>query len=502
MSFAGTERPPAIILLRLRRRAPSGPPIGRRTVLKCRSPMHPMRTVLAVVIGSTLITGPLCGTAMADHASFRHLTIGITAVQGKNPAVANAIYDAFRNKVIAMQRFTVLERDDARMKQVIKEAAFGASGLVDKASAPKIGQLLGAGYLTFLEYSNFTVDYEEPKKEGESGTYNCAVTVTARFVNTETGVALHAFTTTGSGSDKERSGAVTEAIETVVANMLLSTREVFALRGAILSRDGREIITDLGSGHGLSDDTYFTVVRETQGLRKKIGLVRLDTIGEAKSEGTIREGFWNVRVGDQLEENPRYSRPMGISPFYEFVSMAATTGGSTTAGFPAFGAGNLFGAAIKAPELFSDAMGLSLGAGYLMPGGRGVSGILTDLTGTFRWDLVPDWFAVDVRLGPTLGFLFQDRANFQLPALASQSTDAPSGMGVGAAAGVNGVLLLGRSFRLFAGVGYRYVSAVNSWSAGSSTAKTEYTVSDPNAIAYPSVGISGLTFQGGLDGQF
>ncbi|MBC7541329.1 MAG: hypothetical protein H7338_01215 [Candidatus Sericytochromatia bacterium] len=468
--------------------------------------MLTLKPVVTALAACAIVAGPLSLSAMADHKSYNGMTIGITDVKGDDDSVSEAIYDAFRNKVIAMHRFTVLERDDARMEQVIREAAFGASGLVDKSSAPKLGQMLGAGYLAFIDYRNLTVTFEKPSKKGETGTYRASLKATARFVNTETGVALNAFSTSGSGSDKNRRTAVNEAVEDVVNNMLLSTREVFALRGAIISRDGKEIATDLGAQHGLADNSYFNVTRMgSNGVRKKIGLVRMEEIGDSQSEGVIREGFHTIKVGDQLEENVRYSRPYGIGAFYEFVSMETKNSsfGANSGNFPTFASGNLVGLTLNGPELFGDSAGLAFSGGYLAPGGKGLSGFVFDLTGHYRLDLIPDWLALDFRLGPTLGTLGQDRANFdQSASLAFKSSDTPGNITFGGAAGLKGILMLGRNFRVQAGVGYRYLAPVNTWTGGSTKDETAFSINEPNSIAYPSVGINGVSFTGGIEGQF
>ena len=468
--------------------------------------MFTFKPVAPILAACFLVASPLSTVALADQQrSFKSLTIAISDVKGEDDEICAAIYDSFRSRVISMNRFTVLERDDARMKQLIREAAFGASGMVNSASAPRIGQMLGAGYLTFIDYRNFVVSFERPVKKGDKGVYKCQLTATARFVNTETGVAASAFTAKGSGSNANRGQAVREAIDNVVREMVLSTREVFALRGSILQLDGKDVAVSLGQQHGVHKGTYFNVMREINGIPKKVGMIRVDDVGADKSSATVTEGFWNVRRGDFLEEKVRTSSPFGIGAFYEFASMP-TAVGLQSAGVLSIDKASIFGIELKAPDLFSDSAGLSLGAGYVAPiAGRGLGGFVVDLTGHYRWEVIPEWFAFDFRLGPTLGGFGQDRNNFDrvlLSGNASQSTDSPSGLGFGGVAGVNGVLLLGHNFRLQAGVGYRILSPVSEWSVGSTKDGTNETLRDPNGIAYPSVGINGITFQGGIEGQF
>jgi hypothetical protein len=453
----------------------------------------PFAPVLAVCVA---MTTPVA--AMAAPTAYTAMTIAITEVKGEDSDVADAIYNAFRNKVIAMGRFTVLERDDARMKQVIKEAAFGESGLVNRASAPKLGQLLGAGYMTFIEYSNFSVDYVAPKKKGERGTYKAELKATARFVNTETGVAPGAFTTTGSGSDANRDKAIAEAIDDVVDDMILSTREIFALKASVVGRNGNMAMLELGSQHGLKSGTFFNVFREEDGFRKKVGTVRVDEIGQGKSMARIKDGFWQIKAGDLIEENPRASAPVAIGAFYEFVSLKGAPTSGLGAGKPALGNGNLVGLALRGPELFGDMAGLTLAGGY-MPVGNGVDATLFDLLGTFRWEFVPEFVALDLRVGPTLGVMGQSRSNFGLSAGGENLTS----FGLGGTAGANLVLLLGKNARIFAGAGYRVGGFGSTWSSGTAKEGNEVSVTGTDTTAvYPNVGFGGLTIQAGIDGQF
>lgn len=440
--------------------------------------------------------------AVAAPTSYTAMTIAITQVKGDDATVADAIYDAFRNKVIAMGRFTVLERDDARMKQVIKEAAFGESGLVNPGSAPKIGQLLGAGYMAFIEYSAFSCDYQSPKKKGERGKFEAELTATVRFVNTETGIATGAFTTTGSGSDANRDKAINEAIDDVVGDMILSTREIFALKATIVGRNGNMAMLDMGSQHGLKAGTFFNVFREEDGFRNKIGLVRVDQVGPAKSLARVKDGFWTIKAGDQIEENARAGAPVAIGAFYEFVGLTKGTPTAFKSGQATLSNGNLFGVALRGPELFGDMAGLTLAGGY-MPIGNGVDATLFDLLGTFRWDFVPEILALDLRVGPTLGVMGQSRSNFGLPTGTPTSGDNLTAFGFGGTAGANLVLMLGKHAKVFAGAGYRVANFGSTWSAGSAKENNEVSVTgnETNAV-YPTIGIGGLTIQAGIDGQF
>jgi hypothetical protein len=462
--------------------------------------MLPFRPFAPVVAACVAMAAPMA--AYAAPTAYTAMTIAITQVKGEDSTIADAIYDAFRNKVIAMGRFTVLERDDSRMTQVIKEAAFGESGLVNKAGAPQIGQLLGAGFLTFIEYSNHSVSYEAPAKKGERGKYRARLTVTARFVNTETGVALNAFTTTGSGTDADRDEAIGDAIDDAVDDMVLSTREIFALKAGVLGRNGNMAMIDLGSQHGVKDKTYFNVFRDEDGFRKKIGLVRVDEVGAAKSMARIKDGFWQIKPGDQLEENARASGPMAIGAFYERVGVSGGQASAFRPGAPTLTNGNLFGVQLKGPEMFGDMGGLTFAGGYL-PIGNGVDATLFDLLGTFRWDFVPEILALDLRVGPSLGVMGQSRSNFGLPSGASATGENLTAFGFGGVAGANLVFMLGRNAKLFAGAGYRVANFGSSWSAGTAKEKNLVDIAgtDSNAV-YPSIGIGGLTITAGIDGQF
>jgi hypothetical protein len=260
---------------------------------------------------------------------------------------------------------------------------------------------------------------------------------------------------------------------------------------------------DLGSQHGVKDNTYFNVFRDEDGFRKKIGLVRVDEIGAAKSMARIKDGFWTIKVGDQLEENARASGPMAIGAFYEYVGLSGGQASTTfKAGQPNLNNGNLFGVQLKGPELFGDMGGLTFAGGYL-PIGNGVDATLFDLLGTFRWDFVPEILALDIRVGPSLGVMGQNRSNFGLPSGASATGDNLTAFGFGGVAGANLVLMLGRNAKLFAGAGYRVANFGSNWSAGTSKEGNlvDIAATDSNAV-YRAIGVGGLTITAGIDGQF
>jgi TM2 domain-containing membrane protein YozV/TolB-like protein len=93
---------------------------------------------------------------------------------GAEAAVAEAVTENLANAVVGLQCFTVLER--SQIQQMIKEQAFGQSGLVDAKAAVSLGKLLGANIIVVGSVTRL------------GGT----TTVNARFIDVQTAVAIDA----------------------------------------------------------------------------------------------------------------------------------------------------------------------------------------------------------------------------------------------------------------------------------------------------------------------
>lgn len=97
----------------------------------------------------------------------------------------------FMRHPYARQRFDVVER--SAMDRVLEEVGLGQSGLVDSATAPRIGRLLGARYVVIVDLINISV---RPARVGglDLGGYlvgvgwaDLDVTLAMRLVDVETG---------------------------------------------------------------------------------------------------------------------------------------------------------------------------------------------------------------------------------------------------------------------------------------------------------------------------
>lgn len=462
----------------------------------------PSHHLVTALIAATVLAAPAAAQARSD---FQQLTIGITPVRGDDPTVCDAIYNAFRNRVIALQRFTVIERDDARIGSLIREGALAASGLAQTGSGPQIGQLLGAGYLAFLEYDQLTVNFAPPKKRHETGQYRASLRATARFVDTETGIAQKAFAATGSGSHASWRGAVQQAVDNLVDDMLLATREVFALQATILQRDEREVIINLGRRQGLIPGTRFSVQRAQNGVRRSIGQVVVTAVDADRAAARITDGYWTIQAGDMLTEAPRAGGTITAGATYEYVPVSASVNPAAPSGqFAAQTApGHLVGAQVSAPDLVGDGAGLSGRIGYLGTGGTSLSGLLIDLVGIYRIDVVPERVALHVHAGPSLMTVWQAKGNYLGADLAINRVTGSNldGWGFGLTTGLDAVVTLGRHVQLTGGIGYRLTSTIGEWSGSFGEDRPNYRFPG-SEMAYPTVGINGLVFRGGLNASF
>ena len=465
--------------------------------------MQTFRPLGPILAACVLVAGPLSTAALAARPAATRMTLALTGVTGADPAVATAVYRAFRDKVADQPRFDVVDQDDGRLQQAFRMTPFGETGMLNRQAAPQVGALLGTGYLMFIDCQNPDVVFEPGSTRSRYGKFKAVLTTTVRFVNTRTGEALSAFTCRGSGSNRNRDEAVTEAIDHLAKELLLSTLDAFGLKGTIVARSGGDVTVDLGLTAGLRPDTSFDVIRDVNGLHQTVGMIRIDDVGPETARGVVKQGYWAIRVGDRLEENVRPGMPLVFGATYEYLPLQGAPGGYKSGLFPPLSYSSLFGISARLPELFDDHFGMALNTGYLALQGLGLGGLLFDFNGTFRWEPIPELLAVDVHLGPTLAVFWQDRANFDPSALTVRTFDTPGAAGLGANTGITGVLALGPNLRLRAGIGYRIMTPTNSWSIDSNRYYwSSYTFKDPTQIAYPVLNLGGPTFQAGIEGQF
>jgi tetratricopeptide (TPR) repeat protein len=190
-------------------------------------------------------------------------------------------------------RIQVVERE--MIERLLEELDLGSSDLADPATQARLGQVLAAQLLGFIDFTG-------------SPTANA---MWVRLVNTETTAIEHQVMV-----DLPDGGEVDEAVDESVSEMAMAVREEHPLRGlvAAVEEDGTVLI-NLGANHGVKEGLVFDVVqngetievggRTLQRAMREIGQIRVTSVEDELSVCTIEEGGGmekGMKVREQIEE--------------------------------------------------------------------------------------------------------------------------------------------------------------------------------------------------------
>ncbi|UCF64789.1 MAG: hypothetical protein JSW33_02845 [bacterium] len=129
-----------------------------------------------------------------------------------DPRIGRGVANMLVTALVNSGRFTVVERNEAVMENLLKEQALGMSGVVDPTTAARVGQLLGASGVIIGEVSEFGI-----RKTGSfvgiggQKTITTRVVIDARLVDVETGRILMA--APGFGQSSTSTGGVALTFE-------------------------------------------------------------------------------------------------------------------------------------------------------------------------------------------------------------------------------------------------------------------------------------------------
>ncbi len=105
-----------------------------------------------------------------------------------DPRIGRGISNMLVTALVNSDRFTVVERNPEALQKLLEEQALGLSGVVDAATAAKVGRMLGAKGVVIGEVSEFGI-----RKTGAfvgvggKKTITTRVVIDARMVDVETG---------------------------------------------------------------------------------------------------------------------------------------------------------------------------------------------------------------------------------------------------------------------------------------------------------------------------
>jgi hypothetical protein len=203
------------------------------------------------------------------------------------------VYQLAVGAFLRTRRFELMERK--RMNDLLTEAKFQNSGLVDERNAARLGRLLGVQWVVIGTYQGELIAFYGDKHTDNVlfRWYTSKLTLTLRMVNVETGKIQETFDASGAHKDstveKTRQGLLEDSrlkLDREVANK-------FPLVGMVLRVDGeKEVMVDLGKKDGVALGDRFQVVEATpdvvhpvtgkviHGAPKLIGELKVTAVGE------------------------------------------------------------------------------------------------------------------------------------------------------------------------------------------------------------------------------
>lgn len=142
------------------------------------------------------------------------LSIAVLDLQNQtdfdDPRIGRGIANMLVTALVNSDRFMVVERNSEVIQKIVEEQALGLSGLVDPATAARVGKILGAKGVVIGEVSEFGI-----RKMGTfvgvggKKTITTRVVIDARMVDVETGRIMMAATGIGQSSTQTAGVALT-----------------------------------------------------------------------------------------------------------------------------------------------------------------------------------------------------------------------------------------------------------------------------------------------------
>jgi hypothetical protein len=219
-------------------------------------------------------------------------------------------------------RFELIERK--QIDTVLAELKFNSTDLVSAPSASKVGRLLGAQYMLFVEVA----EYSDPKNFMNTIGFakkNAQAALTFRVLEVATGRIFYSSTFRGEagswgltlpfwsqGDTSPIHYALTVSVNKAaydLANFLKDQPWV----GAVAKVDGDIVTLNAGATQGMKAGTTLVVYSKGEELLdpntgaslgtddEVIGSVQITTVRETLSKATVIEGCRGVKVGDRVE---------------------------------------------------------------------------------------------------------------------------------------------------------------------------------------------------------
>ena len=167
--------------------------------------------------------------------------------RGGNTDLGGKMLDNLITQLVALHQFKVIERSE--VEKVLKEQALGMSGVVDVASATKVGKVLGVDAVLIGSI------IQDEKKVG----------VDVRLLNTETAEILTATDAYGKSGDPEELRKMATKVAVAIYNAM-----PLAQGTVIKVETSGSIMVDLGEDRGLKKGMKLVVFKEGEAIKHPV----------------------------------------------------------------------------------------------------------------------------------------------------------------------------------------------------------------------------------------
>jgi len=246
-------------------------------------------------IFTILLATLFCFSAAALTAECSPKRIGISQFETNNYYVSlpdGGSYDIglgatdmLTTELAKNKNFELIERDQIR--SVLKEQAFDLSGVVDPASAAKMGELLGLKYLVYGKIISAGAEDKSTELMGvRVNRLSVKVQIAVRMIDTTTGVIVWSDQVEGKvdknglhvdqvgGTQTRVSASVyDEALHKAIVQIANHISQQSPTEGSIAKIIGKKVFLDIGTEQSVTPGQTFMVYREGETITNAAGQI-------------------------------------------------------------------------------------------------------------------------------------------------------------------------------------------------------------------------------------